>query len=86
MNSNRCPECGGTANHLVTDVSGKNYYRCMTGLTTFEKDGGEVRRVSFIIPCDTVIDHQGKVFSGSIAYASSNRLNALLVINGKERR
>lgn len=78
-NSNRCPECGGTADHLVTD-------RCMTGLTTFEANGRVVSRVSRIVPCDTIIDNRGRKFTGTIAYTTDGKSKTLAVTNGKERR
>ena len=86
MNSNQCPECGGVADHLVTDIDGKCYSRCTTGLTTFERDGDTVIRVSRIVPCDTIINDRGKRFTGTIAYATENKLKTLGVTNGKERR
>jgi len=86
MNSNRCPECGGVANHLVTDINGKSYYRCMTGLTTFERDGERVSRVGHIVSCDTIIDNSGKKFTGTVAYATGNKVDTLAVTDGKERR
>lgn len=83
MNSNRCPKCGGVANHTLTNIEGRNYYRCMTGLTSFESIGLEISRVSHIIPCDTLIDQQGKIFNGIIAYATGNGLKTLVVTMGK---
>lgn len=82
-NSNRCPKCGGTANHLVTDINGNRYYRCMTGLTSFRKSEGVVSRDSYFKPCDTIIDQNGKVFSGIIAFATGNKVETLVVNAGK---
>ena len=84
-NSNKCPECGGRASHLVTDVLGKRLYQCTTGLTTFKIDGEEVKRGA-IIPCDTIMDEQGKKFTGTVAYASDGKTRTLAFTNGKERR
>ena len=83
---NRCPECGGVANHLVTDIKGDSYYRCMNGLTTFERDGEAVSRVSQIVSCDTIIDQQGEKFTGTVAYTTENKVKTLAVTAGKERR
>ncbi len=83
--SNRCPDCGGIAKHIITDIFGKNYYRCMTGLTGFESNGEEVSRVSRIDPCDTIIDQHGKKFTGTVAYNTGSKVKTLSVTNGKER-
>ena len=83
---NRCPECGGVANHLVTDIKGDSYYRCMAGLTTFEEVRGEVSRAGNIIPCETIVNNQGMKVTGTIAYATDNRVKTLAVTAGKERR
>ena len=85
-NSNRCPECGGVADHLATDVNGNSYYRCVTGLTSLGDVRGELSLLGHIIPCDTIIDQRGKKFTGAIAYATDGKLKALVVTNGKERR
>jgi len=82
----RCPECGGVANHILTDLSGKSYYRCMTGLTSFKEEGGELTRLSRIIPCDTIMDDRGRKFTGTIAYHTSDKVETLAVTNGKERK
>ena len=86
MNSNRCPECGGVANHLVTDLAGHSFYRCMNGLTTFRREGGELTRVSRIVPCDIILDDKRKKYTGTIGYVSSNDIRILAVTDGKERR
>jgi len=84
-NSNRCPECGGTASYLLTDVPGRRLYQCNTGLTTFKIAGEEVKRGA-IISCDTTIDEQGKKFTGTVAYASDGKTRTLAFTDGKERR
>lgn len=85
-NSNVCPECGGTASHLVTDIDGSRYYRCVTGLTTFESNGGEVTRASRIVPCDTILNENRRPHTGTIAFVSDGKVKTLAVTNGKERR
>lgn len=85
-NSNRCPECGGVANHLVTDIFGRPFYRCMTGLTTFDTGRGGVTRSGNILPCDTIIDSAGKVVTGTIAYKTGGNTDTLSVTDGKVRR
>jgi len=87
MLTNRCPECHGIAQTIATDVDGKSYYRCLNGLTAYEKDGqGGVVKTSHIVPCDTIIGQDGQKFTGIIAYISNNKVNTLSVTNGKERR
>ncbi len=86
MNCNRCPNCGGVANHFVTDIMGRSYHLCLTGLTSFERDGGELSRVSRIIQCDTIIDNRGKKFTGTIAYITGGNIKTLAATDGKERR
>lgn len=85
--SNRCPECGGTASHIITDIKGESYYHCTRGLTTFKEDWDEAEgrllsRTSRIRLCDTII-HRGKVFGGTIAYAVEGGVKTLMVTNGK---
>lgn len=73
---NRCPSCGGVANHLVTDIGGRPYYKCMTGLTSFRKEYTETDKGvktmqlgnSHIIPCGTTINDKGQLVDGTIAY------------------
>jgi len=68
--SNRCPNCGSVANHIITDVQGENYYQCTRGLTSFREvkgtdfwDKGQIlTRTSRIDICDTIIS-QGEVFN-----------------------
>ena len=84
-NSNECPNCGRKANHLITDIDGKNYYKCSGGLTTFRIDGEAESKVGRIVPCDTII-HRGQKFTGTIAYVSDNKVKTLAVTDGKERR
>ncbi len=79
MNINRCPECGGVAGYYATDIEGRNYYKCMTGLTTLGQDMA-------IEPCDTIINDKRKVFSGVIAFVTNNNIKTLVVASGKERR
>lgn len=86
MDSNRCPQCGGVAKHLVTDIFGRPFYKCMTGLTTFEAGRGEVTRSGNILPCETIIDQRGKKVTGTIAYKVGGNTNTLSVTEGKERR
>jgi len=86
MNSNRCPECRGVADHLVTDIDGNSYYRCVTGLTTLGDREGKLAPVGYIVLCDTIIDQEGKKFTGVIAYITEGKLKTLAVTDGKERR
>ena len=84
--ANRCPKCGGVAKHLVTDIAGRPYYRCMTGLTTLYSREGELTRSGNILACETIIDSTGKVVTGTIAYYTGGRNQTLGVSGGKERR
>lgn len=84
--ANRCPRCGGTANHFVTDIMGKLYYRCMTGLTSLRNQGGEIVGTGNILACETVIDSDGKVVTGTIAYNTGGNTKTLGVTEGKIRR
>ena len=84
--SNACPQCGGVGSHVVTDINGKRYYHCTRGLTYLEDDriyGKGITRGG-IRPCDTVI-HQGRVFSGTIAYSVEGGVKTLMVTSGKMR-
>lgn len=84
--ANRCPRCGGVANHYITDLKGRNYYKCMTGLTSFMSGEGELSRSSNILACETVIDSTGGVVTGTIAYKDGKETKTLGVTEGKERR
>lgn len=84
--ANKCPQCGGIASHIVTDVNGKSYYRCMTGMTTLGDVNGELSPLGHIVPCDTIIDQEGKKFTGTIAYVTDDKAKTLAVTDGKERR
>jgi len=84
--SNQCPNCGGIARHIITDKWGRNYYRCMTGLTSFKSEIGETVSSGTIIPCDTIIDQEGKKLTGTIAYKVGSRTETLSATDGKERR
>lgn len=86
MNSNRCPKCGGIANHLVTDIFGKPYYHCTTGLTSLTNEQGEITRSGNIISCDTVIDEERKLVTKTIAYKVGGNTSTLGVTEGKIRR
>lgn len=79
----RCPSCGGQACHIITDLDGNTYYRCMTGQTSFQDIDGKITRTSRIIPCDTIIDNQGKVVTGRIAYQTDDKFRTVLVKDGK---
>ena len=92
--ANRCPECGGVASHIVTDIVGNNYYQCNTGLTSLREDTVKddwteekrIIRTGGIISCDTIIDSKGKLVTGTIAYDTGGKTETLAVTNGKERR
>ena len=82
---NRCPNCGGIAEHWITDYLGKCYYMCTQGMTTLQI--GNISN-SLLTPCDTVIC-EGKEFSGTIAYKQGKDFKTIVVSNGKvvnERR
>ncbi len=84
MESNRCPQCGGVAKHLLTDVKGDCYYHCTTGLTSFGKvEDGELSRVGRIESCDTLIDSKGKLVNATLAFVRENELKTIRVSNGK---
>ena len=100
-NANRCPDCGGVANHLITDINGKNLYQCSTGLTAFEVDTDELTghkfmsRRSRIVQCGTVMDGKRKRAEGTYAYPITftndkgdvkTKLRTISFTNGKERR
>lgn len=85
-NSNRCPRCGGVANLLVTDVFGRSFHHCNTGLTSHINREGELTRDGNIIPCDTVMNSEGKVFTGTVAYKTGGNTSTLSVTDGKIRR
>lgn len=74
----RCKNCGDMMHHFLLAEGGKNFYRCQTGLTSFEKDnrGRIVGRKSNINPCGTIQDAQGKVLpiGTSLAYISEGRV------------
>lgn len=86
----RCPECGGFATHIITDIDGKTYYRCTYALTTFRKERTErgitLKLSPSMEPCDTIIDQSGKKFTGTIAFTSEGQMKFLSVTDGKERR
>ena len=87
MNSNRCPDCGGVADHHITDISGNSYYKCNNGLTSLgDVIPGENPKVSHIISCETIINSKGHKFTGTVAYDREGKTNTLAVTNGKERR
>ena len=54
----RCPNCGAIPNFFCVDLSGRAYYKCTMGMTTFGKDGS---RNSYIIPCDTIVNSGGVI-------------------------
>lgn len=83
--ANRCPRCGGIANHLVTDMFGRLFFKCMTGLTTLINREGEIVRTGNILACETVIDGAGKVVTGTIAYNTGGNTKTLGVTEGKIR-
>ena len=69
---NTCPNCGASAPHYLTDISGREFYKCSTALTTFHisKEEGLVRSNHFRL-CDTVILN-GRKFNGHIAFYQIN--------------
>ena len=81
-NTNQCPDCGGTADHIITDINGKCYYQCGTGLTSFPSEHDKVSR---IVRCDLILDEGGNKATGTIAYATGNRTKILAVTDGRER-
>ena len=68
----RCTNCGGMMSHFLIAEGRRNFYRCTTGLTGFQKTGN---RKPDIYLCNTVQDEQGKVIPiGTIlAYMSEGR-------------
>lgn len=84
--SNRCPECGGIANHLITDVLGDRIFHCNNGITTLRTDREEAIIPSGIVPCDTIIDERGRKVNGTIAYITEGKVKTLSFTDGKERR
>lgn len=92
----RCPDCGGRADHIITDIAGDNYYRCMTGLTRLgrvaQREEGKEVEVSNIVPCDTIIGDKGKKVTGIISYytgisdsGSKAEIDTLKVVDGKDK-
>lgn len=67
-NSNRCPECGGIANHCVTDIAGREIFVCTNPLTTLRREGEEVIAGGMIVTCDTYIGNDGKKLDGTFAH------------------
>ena len=84
--ANRCPKCGGVASHLVTDIFRRPFYKCMMGLTTLYNREGELTRSGNVLACETIIDSEGRVVTGTIAYDTGGKTHTLGVTDGKERR
>ena len=80
MNKNNCPRCGGTADHLVTDIAGKNYYRCNTNLTSVVVDTPD--NAKRFTPCETVIDDNRRIVDARLAYKTGNTIRTMAVRNG----
>lgn len=83
--ANRCPRCGGMADHYITSFDGHCYYRCMNGLTSFEEEEGVWVRGSHIVACDTILDSTGKPYTGTIGYNAGGKAKTLAVTDGKGR-
>ena len=82
----RCPVCGGKASHIITDMAGDNYYRCMTGLTRLGRRVDErSQEASNIVPCDTILDSGGRKFTGLISYFTDGNPEVLKVVDGKDK-
>ena len=78
--ANRCPNCGGIAQHWLTDSKGNNYYECNQGLTTLGVDNTRGFRIE---TCDTIIDNSGDIYSGIIAYKTNGKYETITVSNGR---
>ena len=76
----RCPSCGGIPQHLVTDLAGRSFYQCGTGLSRFKKDGS---RTPIIEPCGTITDNMGRQVDGAIAYQIEGGIRTLIVKDGQ---
>jgi len=51
----RCKKCRGIMSHWIISTHGENYYKCHTGLTSFDRDKyGIISRESRIVLCGTV--------------------------------
>lgn len=85
-NANTCPKCGGTANPCLIDINGNQYYHCLTGLTHLDMSRGELTKGTQIQPCDTYLNPRGELLTGTIIYASENKLKTFSARNGKEVR
>ena len=73
---NRCPKCGGAANHYLTTVDGDNLYQCQRGIADTVNAG-------IPSPCDTILDRFGRLFTGTVAYQSGDKIKALIINAGK---
>lgn len=75
----RCPRCGGLVQWFLTDIKGRSFYRCTTGLTQMFhsiRSGFDTH----VVPCDTVVDEKGKAIdSGYIAYRTGGKINTLRI-------
>jgi len=58
----RCPDCGGIASHVITDIYGSNYYKCTQGLTSMTALGG------IINSCNTVVTASGNKYKGNVEF------------------
>ena len=73
-----CTICGGTLNHIITDIAGKNYYQCHTGLT--HQIVREVDHRSHpICQCGQVYDQKGQKFSGHVSFISDGKLKTIRI-------
>ena len=67
----RCPRCGGLVQWFLTDIKGRSFYRCTTGLTQMFhsiRSGFDTH----VVPCDTVVDDRGLPYHGWLAYRNAS--------------